>query len=84
MKTVSAAEANRSFSKLLGGVDKGEAFLITSRGRPVAKLIPAMDDAAEKLRKEAARQRFLDSLRRRPVLNLPRTTRDEIYDFLDE
>jgi len=83
MKTVSAAEANRSFSKLLGGVDKGEAFLITSRGRPVAKLIPAADDG-EKLRKEAARQRLLDSLTKRPILNLPRVSRDEIYDYLDE
>jgi prevent-host-death family protein len=83
MKTVSAAEANRSFSKLLGSVDKGEEFLITSRGRPVARLLPAVDASAA-LAKEEARKRLFDALNARPILNLPRVTRDEIYDYLDE
>jgi prevent-host-death family protein len=83
VKTVSAAEANRNFSKLLGRVDKGERITITSRGRPVAVLVPAGDDADEAARKERARKRLVDSLRNRPILNLPRVTRDEIYDYLD-
>jgi prevent-host-death family protein len=83
MKTVSAAEANRSFSKLLGQVDKGEEVLITSRGRPVAKLVPAVDEAALR-RRDEARKRLFAELRSRPILNLPRVTRDEIYDYLDE
>lgn len=83
MKTVSAAEANRNFSKLLGSVDKGEQVLITSRGRPVAKLVPAVDEQAEAARKEAA-MALLAELRSRPILNLRRVTRDEIYDYLDE
>jgi prevent-host-death family protein len=83
MKTVSAAEANRNFSKLLGGVGKGEEFLITSRGRPVARLVGPSDDEAKKA-KELARQRLFAYLRSRPIQNLPRVTRDEIYDYLDE
>ena len=83
MKTVSAAEANRSFSKLLGSVSKGEEFVITSRGRPVARLVPAIDDEARDAR-EAARKQLFDYLRAQPVRNLPRVSRDEIYDYLDE
>ena len=83
MKTVSAAEANRSFSKLLGSVSKGEEFVITSRGRPVARLVPAIDDEARDAR-EAARKHLFDYLRAQPVRNLPRVSRDEIYDYLDE
>jgi prevent-host-death family protein len=83
MKHVSAAEANRNFSKLLGSVDKGEEFLITSRGRPVARLLPAGNDDAREA-KELARKRLFAYLRSQPVRNLPRVTRDEIYDYLDE
>ena len=40
-KTVSATDANRRFSELLRGVREGSTYVVTSRGRPVAKLIPA-------------------------------------------
>jgi prevent-host-death family protein len=80
MKHVSAAEANRNFSKLLGSVGKGEEFVITSRGRPVARLLPASNDEA----RELARTRLFEYLRSQPVRNFPRVTRDEIYDYLDE
>ena len=39
-KAVSAAAANRDFSKLLRGVSAGRSYVITSHGRPVANLIP--------------------------------------------
>jgi prevent-host-death family protein len=83
MKTVSAAEANRSFSKLLGSVDKGETYTITSHGRPVARLVPIADHEARDAKDRAIKALF-DDLRSRPVLNRPRVTRDEIYDYLDE
>jgi prevent-host-death family protein len=34
-------EASQRFSDLLGRVQDGETVLITQRGRPVAKLVPA-------------------------------------------
>ena len=40
MRSISAAEANRSFSKLLADVKRGETVTITSHGEPVAKLVP--------------------------------------------
>jgi prevent-host-death family protein len=83
MKTVSAEEATRSFSELLGDVGKGETYLITSSGRAVAHLVPVGDDEARQIRERAIKELF-DDLRALPVRNLPRVTRDEIYDYLDE
>ena len=76
MKFFSAAEANRQFSKILRDVRQGETVIVTSHGEPVAKIIPAGRDIAE--RKEALTRLFarLDS---QPVLNLPRISRDELY-----
>jgi prevent-host-death family protein len=83
MKHVSAAEANRNFSRLLGQVGDGEEFVITSHGKPVARLIPA-SDASERAARNKLFEEFFKDLRSRPVLNLPRVTRDEIYDYLNE
>jgi prevent-host-death family protein len=83
VKHVSAAEANRNLSKLLAGVRDGEEFLITSHGEPVAKLVPVVN-AEEKAARDKAMKEFFDELRARPAQNMPRVTRDEIYDYLDE
>ena len=40
MRTVFLTTANHEFSKLVREVERGEGFLITRRGRPVAKLEP--------------------------------------------
>jgi prevent-host-death family protein len=46
-KSVPAADANRKFSELLRGVRKGRRYVVTSHGKPVAKLVPAeVDDKA--------------------------------------
>lgn len=52
--TVSAAEANRSFSKLLRAAKAGTRVTITSHGEPVAELGPVSQtahDAAERERR---------------------------------
>jgi prevent-host-death family protein len=54
---VSAAEANRSFSKLLRAAKEGARVTITSHGQPVAELGPvsqASQEAAELERRKAA------------------------------
>lgn len=78
MKTVSSTEANRSFSKLLAQAAKGEAIGITVRGRLVARLVPGDDDNDVAL--EIRRREHMERLRRQPVKNLPRFSRDEMYD----
>lgn len=78
MKTVSAADANRYFSKILREVQGGETVLVTSRGKPVAKIEPATEQS---MKQSAARQALLEHLRAQPTLNIPITwTRDELYD----
>lgn len=42
MKTLTATEAARRFADLLNAVERdGESFVITRRGRPVARMAPA-------------------------------------------
>lgn len=77
-ETISAAEANRQFSKILRAVEAGESFTVTSHGRPVARIVPAADERA---RRSAALGALLERLRQQPPLNLPKMTRDEIYDL---
>ncbi len=40
MRNVSAADANRHFSRILREVQSGELVTITSRGQPVATIAP--------------------------------------------
>ena len=76
-ETVSAAEANRQFSKLLRGVRDGNSYVVTSHGRPVAKLVPVDEEA---IAREQARERLFARLRSQPVRNIGPWTRDELYD----
>jgi len=76
-EAVSAADANRRFSLLLRGVREGRSYVVTSHGKPVARLIPAgkHDDIAT-----SARSALLSRLERQPVMNAGRWTRDELYE----
>ena len=44
IKAVSAADANRRFSELLRTVKKGGSVVVTSHGKPVAKISPIVED----------------------------------------
>jgi prevent-host-death family protein len=69
-ETVSAAEANRSFSRLLRGVREGRNYLVTSHGRPIARLVPAAkQDAAERRVREAALPTLLEPWQNSRSLN---------------
>ena len=85
--TVGAAEANRSFSKLLKRVDQeGARVTITSHNRPVAELVPPSSTISDEAR-EKARQalEIFEELRAKyPPVHGERWTRDELYDFLGE
>ena len=76
-ETVSAAEANREFSRLLRGVRDGNSYVVTSHGRPVAKLVPISKSPEEK---EAAFQKLMARLRSQPVRHIGRWTREELYE----
>jgi prevent-host-death family protein len=76
-EAVSAADANRRFSLLLRGVREGRSYVVTSHGKPVARLIPAgkHDDVAT-----SARATLLSRLETQPIMNAGRWTRDELYE----
>ena len=76
-KAISAAEANRKFSELLRGVREGRSYVVTSHGRPVARIEPV-----EAQDRSKAKQALLAHLETRPVRRRPigRWDRDELYD----
>jgi prevent-host-death family protein len=76
-EAVSAADANRRFSLLLRGVREGHSYVVTSHGKPVARLIPAgrHDDVAS-----SARRALLSRLEKQPTIDAARSTRDELYE----
>jgi prevent-host-death family protein len=80
MRTVSAREANQSFSKLLQAVAEGEEVVITRRGKPVARLAPIASAPADAER-QAEIVRIIAKLREGADLGEPVTwTRDELYE----
>lgn len=76
-RTVSAAEANRNFSRLLREVREGQEYVVTVHGRPVAKLVP-VGEADRAM--AAAREALFARLRSQPAVDIGPWTRDELYD----
>jgi prevent-host-death family protein len=78
-KTISAAEANRQFSRVLREVrEEGATYTVTSHGEPVARITPPSKPTAEE--RALAKERLLARLRSQPALNLGPWSRDEAYD----
>jgi prevent-host-death family protein len=75
-KTISAADANRKFSEVLRGVREGQSYVVTSHGRPVARIEPVEENSRVK-----AKEILLAHLESRPVRRSTiNWTRDELYD----
>jgi prevent-host-death family protein len=79
---VPAAEANRSFSKLLRAAREGRRVTITAYGEPVAELVPA--GASREAERAAERARLLEGLRahweRAPMIVVGPWSREELYE----
>ena len=76
MKTVTAAEANRQFSRVLREIGQGETFTVLSRGKVVATIAPAKSVGT---RRDAARAALLERLRKLKASGDRNWTRDELY-----
>jgi prevent-host-death family protein len=76
-KSVSAADANRRFSELLRTVKTGRSVVVTSHGKPVARISPVIQDDRVA---EGARSTLFARLRKERVVNAGRWTHDELYD----
>jgi len=74
---VSAADANRNFSQILRGVrEEGATYVVTSHGKPVAKIVPFEGGADLSTR---ARETLLDRLKTAPLARAGRWKREDLY-----
>lgn len=76
-RSVSAADANRSFSRILRDVRDGASYVVTAHGRPVARIVPFKRDTDARA---AARARLFERVKAQPAMNLGPWTRDELYE----
>lgn len=76
---VTAAEANRSFSKLLRAARNGQRVTITSHGQPVAVMGPVIEDAEKKARADAAFARMQERWAKTKIVTAP-WSREEIWN----
>ena len=77
MRRVSAADANREFSKILRQVREGETITVTSRGQPVAVIVPVSE--ATPPGQQGAKTALLARLRTQAPVGAT-WTRDELYE----
>ncbi len=75
-RAVSAADANRKFSKLLRTVREGHSYIVTAHGKAVAKIVPVQKDGSVA---RGARAALVKRLRSEPVVKIGRWSRDELY-----
>jgi len=75
-KAISAADANRKFSQVLRDVRQGESYVVTSHGKPVARIAPVQNAGAA----SNARATLLKRLRSEPIVSIGRWKRDDLYE----
>ena len=74
-RAITASDANQHFSELLRDVAEGQSFTVTSRGRPVARVLPI--DRDEECRSVRQLLRFLAKL---PVRQSGNWSRNDLYE----
>ena len=70
MRTVSLMTANQQFSRLIREVEGGEDIVITRRGRPIARLVPHLEDKIADPQWAAAYGRMMERLETLKALRL--------------
>lgn len=75
-KAISAADANRKFSQVLREVRQGQSYLVTSHGRPVARIAPVENDRTA----SDARKLLFQRLESQRVTKIGRWKRDDLYE----
>ncbi len=80
MKTVSLTFANQNFSKVVGEVEHGEAFIITRRDRPIATLTPQIIDKTKNAQWQKSRSRLSEIMKEGASMGGLKVNREELYD----
>ncbi|MGD9509429.1 MAG: type II toxin-antitoxin system Phd/YefM family antitoxin [Geminicoccaceae bacterium] len=80
MKSVTAREANQSFSRILSEAEAGEEIVITRHGKPVATL-RAYRESQHDVDRQAALEHAIRLMENAPALGTARRfTRDEMHE----
>ena len=72
--------ANQEFSRMIKDVERGEAFVFTRRGSPIAKLVPHKLDKTADPEWIAAYERMVANMKKGASLGGLKINRDELYD----
>ena len=78
MRSISAREANQSFSRVLSEAENGDTVVITRRGKPVAVLAPYASQLSQA--REQAIERAIELMHKGLPLGNRRFTRDEMHE----
>ncbi|MFL4970047.1 MAG: type II toxin-antitoxin system Phd/YefM family antitoxin [Xanthobacteraceae bacterium] len=65
--TIGAYEAKTKFSELIARAEKGESFVVTKNGRPVARITPMLEFDRERARRAWERLRELRAMQGPPL-----------------
>jgi prevent-host-death family protein len=76
---VAIFDAKQKLSELVLRANDGETFVITRHGAPMARLVPL----EQQVNRDEAKRRLFERLGSQSNLNLPKVTRDQIYDRED-
>ncbi len=72
---LSVTQAKRRFRLLLQSVREGRSYELTSRGKPIARIIPAVQETLP-----GARAALLARLADQPIVPTGRRARGELYE----
>lgn len=75
-RAITASDANQRFSEMLRAVQGGDTFVVTSRGRPVAKVISVDEPVGQKQKV----LELLDFVRTLPVRHAGDWRREDLYE----
>lgn len=78
MRSISAREANQSFSRILREAENGDSIVVTRRGKPVAVLAPYGRPMSPE--RERAIERAVALMREGLPIGGRRFTRDEMHE----
>ena len=78
MRSVTAREANQSFSRILRDAESGDTVVVTRRGKPVAVIGPYVPDHSRE--REQAIEHAITLMRQGLPIGGQRFTRDDMHE----
>ncbi|MFA7239707.1 MAG: type II toxin-antitoxin system prevent-host-death family antitoxin [Sulfuricellaceae bacterium] len=79
---ISLHEINQHLSQYIHAVEEGAEYVITRRGKPVARIVPLIDVEEQRVltpKQEAALERIRQRVEQGCFRGIGKMTRDEIY-----